>query len=90
MSYECKSGHNAVSGDAVRGCQADGSMTGQPLECKGQFEVHVCISGLAVWTLNWKHLSLSVIMEMYVKAEFISYLEHSNVLDSRKKKKPTK
>jgi len=39
VTYECKSGFNAVSGDAVRGCQADGSMTGQPLQCQANNDV---------------------------------------------------
>ncbi|RUS71917.1 hypothetical protein EGW08_020330 [Elysia chlorotica] len=33
MEFYCEKGYTPFSGDAVRGCLADGSLTGTPLEC---------------------------------------------------------
>lgn len=33
VTYQCKEGSDYVSGDYVRGCKADGSLTGESLVC---------------------------------------------------------
>ena len=44
MKYSCDKHYTPLSGDAVRGCQADGSLSGTPLEC-----IKDCPNG---WTIN--------------------------------------